>query len=211
MVPMFVWLTMASRPFKEDLLALHLSMPFSSSGSMVMSFALLCPQVLSQAPHHFQIFQEAGHMWGLLSPWTKQPGLSSKLTIKSQGYMQYLNAATGETAKWLVQYNLFKHSGAPLLRPPQYSKGRRSLMRACPLSRVHLHENVEVKVPEKVAITGRWSLKNRVFQSGFFRVIICSGRSLGNPRVVSSGGKKRLTQLWYCESNYWLGFLSSIK
>ena len=53
---------------KEDLLALHLSMPLSSSGSMVMSLALLCPQVLSQAPQHFQIFQEAGHMWGLLSP-----------------------------------------------------------------------------------------------------------------------------------------------
>ena len=53
-VPMFVLLAMAlSRPFKEDLLALPLSTPLSSSDRWcgVLGFV---PKVVSQAPHHFR-------------------------------------------------------------------------------------------------------------------------------------------------------------
>ena len=51
-VPMFIWLMMTlSRPFKEDRLALPLSMPLSSRWSVVWC---PCPQVVSQASQHFR-------------------------------------------------------------------------------------------------------------------------------------------------------------
>ena len=54
-VPMFIWLTMAiSGSFKEDCLALPLSMPLSSRQSMVVKPLALYPQVVSQAPEHFR-------------------------------------------------------------------------------------------------------------------------------------------------------------
>ena len=65
-VPVLVILTMAlSHPFKEDRLALSLSMPLSSRRSMVEypCFALACRVSSSRT---LQIFQDTSHLWCLL-------------------------------------------------------------------------------------------------------------------------------------------------